>query len=64
MKAPEIAGPPGLPRLLAGVTSTEAPSTLDDHLAVFGQLPPPGAIDLPALVEASGLQGRGGAGFP
>jgi len=60
----EIAGPPGLPRLLAGVTSTEAPSTLDDHLAVYGKLPPLGAVDLPALLEASGLQGRGGAGFP
>jgi NADH:ubiquinone oxidoreductase subunit F (NADH-binding) len=64
MSAPDIAGPPGLPRLLAGVTSAEAPSTLDQHLAVYGQLPQPGAIDLPALVEASGLQGRGGAGFP
>jgi NADH:ubiquinone oxidoreductase subunit F (NADH-binding) len=64
MSATEIAGPPGLPRLLAGVTSAEAPTTLDDHLAVFGQLPTPGAVDLPTLVEASGLQGRGGAGFP
>ena len=61
--ASEIAGPPGLPRLLAGVTSTEAPTTLDEHLAVYGQLPPAGA-DLPGLVEASGLRGLGGAGFP
>jgi NADH:ubiquinone oxidoreductase subunit F (NADH-binding) len=62
--ATEIAGPHGLPRLLAGVTSAEAPATLDEHLSVYGRLPPPGAVDLPALVEASGLQGRGGAGFP
>jgi NADH:ubiquinone oxidoreductase subunit F (NADH-binding) len=64
MSAEEIAGPPGLPRLLAGVTSAQAPTTLNEHLSVYGQLPPAGAIDLPALVEASGLQGRGGAGFP
>jgi NADH:ubiquinone oxidoreductase subunit F (NADH-binding) len=64
MSAEEIAGPPGLPRLLAGVTSAEAPTTLNQHLSVYGQLPPAGAIDLPGLVEASGLQGRGGAGFP
>jgi NADH:ubiquinone oxidoreductase subunit F (NADH-binding) len=64
MNAPEIARPPSLPRLLAGVSSAEAPSTLAEHLAIYGQLQPAGAIDLPALVEASGLQGRGGAGFP
>src|SRR5205823_11433564 len=60
----EPAGPSGLPRLLAGVTSGESPATLEHHFAVYGQIPPPGAIDLPALAEASGLQGRGGAGFP
>jgi NADH:ubiquinone oxidoreductase subunit F (NADH-binding) len=64
MSAAEIAGPPGLPRLLAGVTSADAPATLDEHLSVYGRLPTPGAVDLPALVEASGLLGRGGAGFP
>ncbi len=64
MNAPEIARPPSLPRLLAGVSSAEAPSTLAEHVAIYGQLPPAGAIDLQALVEASGLQGRGGAGFP
>src|SRR5438270_12336118 len=61
--APELFGP-GLPRLLAGVSSGGGPSNLDHHFAVYGPLPPPGAIDLPALAEASGLQGRGGAGFP
>jgi NADH:ubiquinone oxidoreductase subunit F (NADH-binding) len=64
MNTADLAGPPGLPRLLAGVSSADAHSTLDEHLRVYGQLPPAGAIDLPALVEASGLQGRGGAGFP
>jgi NADH:ubiquinone oxidoreductase subunit F (NADH-binding) len=64
MNAPETAWPPSLPRLLAGVSSAQAPSTLAEHVAIYGQLPPAGAIDLPALVEASGLQGRGGAGFP
>jgi NADH:ubiquinone oxidoreductase subunit F (NADH-binding) len=62
--APEMTAPPGQSRLLAGVTSAEASSTLDEHLAVYGRLPHRGTIDLPALVEASGLQGRGGAGFP
>jgi NADH:ubiquinone oxidoreductase subunit F (NADH-binding) len=64
MTAAEIAGPPGLPRLLAGITSADAPATLDEHLSVYGRLPSPGAVDLPVLVEASGLLGRGGAGFP
>jgi NADH:ubiquinone oxidoreductase subunit F (NADH-binding) len=62
--ATELVGPPALPRLLAGVTSAEAPMTLDAHLSIYGQLPTAGAIDLPAIVEASGLRGRGGAGFP
>jgi NADH:ubiquinone oxidoreductase subunit F (NADH-binding) len=61
--APELVGP-GLPRLLAGVSSAGSPSTLNEHLSVYGQLPPAGAIDLPALVDASGLRGLGGAGFP
>ena len=64
MTAAEILGPPGLPRLLAGVTSADAPATLDEHHSVYGRLPSPGAVDLPARVEASGLLGRGGAGFP
>ena len=64
MSAAEIAGPPGLPRLLAAVTSADAPATLDEHRSVYGRLPSPGGVDLPALVEASGLLGRGGAGFP
>jgi len=62
--AAELGGPPGLPRLLAGVGSTEAPASLEEHLSVYGRLPPAGAIDLPALAEMSGLRGLGGAGFP
>jgi NADH:ubiquinone oxidoreductase subunit F (NADH-binding) len=64
MRAAETIGPPGMPRLLAGVMSANAPSSLGEHLAVYGRVPPADSIDLPALAEASGLQGRGGAGFP
>jgi NADH:ubiquinone oxidoreductase subunit F (NADH-binding) len=62
--AAKIGRPPGLPRLLAGIGSAEAPATLEEHHSVYGQLPPAGAIDLPALAEMSGLRGLGGAGFP
>jgi NADH:ubiquinone oxidoreductase subunit F (NADH-binding) len=62
--AVEMIGPSSLPRLLAGVASADRPANLGEHLAVYGQLPPAGAIDLPALAEASGLRGLGGAGFP
>jgi NADH:ubiquinone oxidoreductase subunit F (NADH-binding) len=64
IRAAETTGTPGMPRVLAGVMSADAPSSLSEHLAVYGQVPPADSIDLPALVEASGLQGRGGAGFP
>ena len=64
--------PAGLPRLLAGIPARGALS-LDAHLALHGALPPGltrpsrgrrGAPALLELVEASGLRGRGGAGFP
>jgi NADH:ubiquinone oxidoreductase subunit F (NADH-binding) len=64
VSAAELTGPSGLPRLLAGVASVDAPASLGEHLAVYGQLPPAGAIDLAELAEASGLRGLGGAGFP
>jgi NADH:ubiquinone oxidoreductase subunit F (NADH-binding) len=64
MSAAPTVGPVGLPRLLVGVSSTDGPASLSEHLAVYGRFPPPGAIDLPALAEASGLRGLGGAGFP
>jgi NADH:ubiquinone oxidoreductase subunit F (NADH-binding) len=67
-------GPPaGLPRLLAGIPARGALS-LGAHLDLHGALPaglenpPPrgrrGSSALLDLVEASGLRGRGGAGFP
>lgn len=64
INAAETARPPGLPRLLAGISAAEAPLTLAEHIAVYGRLPPAGTIDLPSLVEASGVRGRGGAAFP
>jgi NADH:ubiquinone oxidoreductase subunit F (NADH-binding) len=57
-----------LPRLLATARSDGTPATLADHLHHYGSLPirpARGAShDLIELVEASGLQGRGGGGFP
>ena len=52
----------GLPRLLAGL-SYDHPSHLADHERTYGPLPVVGRrfID---VVDASGLTGRGGAGFP
>ena len=49
-------------RLLAGLTRS-GPITLDRHLAVHGPLPQTGP-ELIDAVAASGLRGRGGAGFP
>jgi len=52
----------GLPRLLAGLRPDGLPLGLDHHLALHGPLPVTrGLIE---LVEASGLRGRGGGGFP
>ncbi|MGW3115819.1 NADH-ubiquinone oxidoreductase-F iron-sulfur binding region domain-containing protein [Streptomyces sp. NPDC001107] len=61
------AGPadPAGARLLAGWYSTGRPATLTDHLGRYG--PPPGirrSMPLVEAVEAAGLTGRGGAGFP
>jgi NADH:ubiquinone oxidoreductase subunit F (NADH-binding) len=59
--------PLALPRLLAGA-HYDRPVSLAEHLHRYGELPPRrhrGADgELLELIEASGLQGRGGAGFP
>ena len=57
-------GPPGLPRLLAGLDPTGAPMTLADHEQAHGPLPRPSPPELIDAVEHSGLRGRGGADFP
>jgi NADH:ubiquinone oxidoreductase subunit F (NADH-binding) len=60
-----VAAPQSLPRLLAGLPSADRPVTLDEHLARYGSLRDGGkGRSLIDLVEASGLQGRGGAAFP
>lgn len=66
---PEPDDPTGA-RLLAGWYATGRPATLTDHLRRYG--PPPVAaalgsrtsMPLVEAVEAAGLTGRGGAGFP
>jgi NADH:ubiquinone oxidoreductase subunit F (NADH-binding) len=57
------------PRLLEGFLSTGQPASLREHLDRYGPLPsatvrPGGEPSLVELVEASGLLGHGGAGFP
>ncbi|MGZ4380234.1 MAG: NADH-ubiquinone oxidoreductase-F iron-sulfur binding region domain-containing protein [Gaiellaceae bacterium] len=60
-----VAAPLGLPRLLAGLPPGDRPVTLDEHLARYGSVRDHGkSRGLIDLVEASGLQGRGGAAFP
>ncbi|MCU1604249.1 MAG: hypothetical protein JWP46_714 [Modestobacter sp.] len=52
-----MSAPPGTRGLL-----TAADPSLATHLATHGPLPD--RVDLPTLVEQTGLAGRGGAGFP
>jgi NADH:ubiquinone oxidoreductase subunit F (NADH-binding) len=55
-------GEAGTARLLAGWQRTGRPADFAEHLADYGPLPDSaGLID---RVEAAGLRGRGGAGFP
>lgn len=63
---------PAAARLLAGWYATGRPATLTDHLRRYGPVPVPTAdgsrmprpLPLVEAVEAAGLTGRGGAGFP
>jgi NADH:ubiquinone oxidoreductase subunit F (NADH-binding) len=54
--------PLGTARLLAAARGDGRPVSLAEHVASYGPLP--FQHDLIDLVEASGLSGRGGAGFP
>ncbi|MEW1868574.1 NADH-ubiquinone oxidoreductase-F iron-sulfur binding region domain-containing protein [Streptomyces caelestis] len=67
--APPPDGSSGV-RLLAGWYATGRPATLADHLGRYGPPPVtaagggPASAGLIEAVEAAGLTGRGGAGFP
>jgi NADH:ubiquinone oxidoreductase subunit F (NADH-binding) len=66
-RAPSVQPPTDLPRLLAGWYEQRRPAALGDHLDRYGALPlarPDRADELVELIEAAGLTGRGGAGFP
>ncbi len=52
------------PRLLAGPALGLGAESLRDHQRRLGRLPPAETGDLIPVLEASGLLGRGGAGFP
>jgi NADH:ubiquinone oxidoreductase subunit F (NADH-binding) len=64
MAVSEVAPLAQLPRLLACARTDGSPVSLDEHLAVYGPPPVRHGARLIDLVEASGLTGRGGAGFP
>jgi NADH:ubiquinone oxidoreductase subunit F (NADH-binding) len=56
-----------LPRLLCALTGGATSPHLDAHRATYAAPPPPGREPLHELIdviEHSGLQGRGGGGFP
>ena len=54
----------GLPRLLAGIDPSGAPTRHSDHERIHGPMPRHAPADLIGIVERSGLRGRGGADFP
>jgi NADH:ubiquinone oxidoreductase subunit F (NADH-binding) len=62
-RARQQAKPVALPRLLMGLHTDRAIS-FEEHMASHGPLPRGKRHDLIAAVDASGLRGRGGAGFP
>lgn len=55
--------PDGVARLLAGMQANGTPARLADHLRAYGPLGRQGGSLIQA-VQASGLTGRGGSGFP
>ena len=52
------------PRLLAGFRRQDLRATLEEHVGCYGRLPFLDPRVILAAVEASGLLGRGGGGFP
>jgi len=58
-----VNAPEGVARLLAGVRPGGRPPSLAEHVTLYGPLELVGA-DLIAELDASGLRGRGGSGFP
>ena len=67
-EADGVAPPLGIPRLLAGIRLDGRPLSLGEHSRRWGAVPAirgeRGRKELIDLVAASGLTGRGGAGFP
>jgi NADH:ubiquinone oxidoreductase subunit F (NADH-binding) len=61
--AMRVAAPEGVARLLAGIRSDNRPVGLAAHTSLYGPLER-GTRDLISAVQASGLRGRGGGGFP
>jgi len=55
---------PTIQRLLAGPPLDAGVESLAAHAARLGPVPAAAARDIVALLEATGLHGRGGAGFP
>ena len=50
--------------LLAGPRAAEGPEPLAQHLVRLGPVPPMSAAQIVLAVEESGIEGRGGGGFP
>jgi NADH:ubiquinone oxidoreductase subunit F (NADH-binding) len=62
-----VAPPTGLPRLLAGPPARQGAEQLADHLQRLGRRPSASGAQARLLIDmldAAGLTGRGGAGFP
>jgi len=68
LRTAPVPAPDQLPRVLATARPDGKPVALEDHLSHYGALPRRprrgASSQLIALVESSGLQGRGGAAFP